>query len=635
MDRSARPRQFALTDLGTPLREVTFVVVDLETTGSGPGAHAITEIGAVRVRGGEVLDELSTLTNPGAVVPAQITALTGITNAMVATAPPLAQALATFLRWARLEQPDTILVAHNARFDVGHLRGACQALGLSWPKVPVADTLALARRAWSRTDVPNHRLGTLARFVGSPTSPTHRALDDARATVDVLHATLEVLAPLGVSYLEDLATATDPVPPARRAKSRLADGLPTGPGVYEFCSATGEVLYVGSAVNLRRRVRSYFTAAEKRSRVAQMLDTTVQVRHVPCPTEIEARVRELRLIDELDPPVNRRSRRPSQQPWLYLAGDLTGGQQRGGSGRQPAGQSAGRSAGRSSEQAASDERSAPQDPGARPHLATTSALPLSQVRSAVGPFPSRRAAQEAVRAAESVLRLQPWDGGRPGSGPDPSTARTAADQARRALGGETDLVAGPLLKRIHALSQAERFEEAGAWTQRLRSLLAAAARAEKARPLLTCPHLIAARRRHGGGWELVCVRWGRLAGSLVTPPGADPRPGVDTLRASAQAVERPARVGGAASVEETLLLADWVLDAGARLVEVAAPAGSEGHGGEGRGGTGDAGGSGTGDADGPAGGQAGGAGTDPYAGLTWPRGAAARHRRVLQSRERD
>ncbi|MDU0348273.1 exonuclease domain-containing protein, partial [Actinomyces sp. MRS3W] len=212
--------------MGTTLSEVTFVVVDLETTGGGPGAHAITEIGAVKVRGGVVDSEFSTLVNPGAAIPAQITIMTGITNAMVATAPPVDRALTSFLEWAQLAGPGTVAVAHNARFDVGHLRGAARALGLPWEEPTVLDTLAISRRAWARTEVPNHKLGTLAAFVGSPTRPTHRALDDARATVDVLHAALEALAPQGVTHLEDLATACDPVPASRRVKSRLADGLP-------------------------------------------------------------------------------------------------------------------------------------------------------------------------------------------------------------------------------------------------------------------------------------------------------------------------------------------------------------------------------------------------------------------------
>ena len=538
--------QVSFADMGTPLERATFVVVDLETTGRAPGARALTEIGAVKVRGGQVLADFSTLVNPGVAIPAQITMLTGITNAMVAGAPGVRACVEAFLAWADLPADDVVLVAHNARFDVGHLRGAAAALGLGWPEPRVLDTLALARKAWTRSEVPNHKLGTLAAFVGSRTRPTHRALDDARATVDVLHAALEVMAPLGVTHLEDLTTASDPVPARRRAKSRLADALPSGPGVYQFRSAADQVLYVGSAVDLKRRVRSYFTAAEKRRQVAQMLDTTVSVRHIATPTLIEARVRELRMIAELDPPVNRRSRAPRRRPWLHLAQ---------GSG-----------------------------PGAEPRLALTTALPTEEVGHAVGPF--------ASRGAESVLRLRHWDGHELRRVRSDDVPAESAE-ALACLSGEVDLVATPLLERIAALSQAERYEEAGAWTSRLRCLLRGVARAERVRPLLACPHLMAARRREVGGWELVVVRWGVLAGSMTTAPGADPRPAVELLRASARVIEKPGRVGETASIEETVLLADWVLDAGARIVEV----------------------------DG-----------DPSV-LAWPVGAAARHRKVLTSED--
>ena len=547
--------QATLEDLGTPLDEVTFVVVDLETTGAGPGAHAITEIGAVRVRGGQIRSELATLVNPGAAIPAQVTVLTGITNAMVLDAPPVASALTELLGWARLDEPDTVLVAHNARFDVGHLRGASRALGLAWTEPRVLDTLALARKAWGRDEVPNHRLGTLASYVRTSTAPTHRALDDARATVDVLHAALERMAPLGVTHLEDLATATDPVPAARRAKARLADGLPTTPGVYQFLSPAGQVLYVGTAVNLRRRVRSYFTASETRGRIARMLDTSVRVQPVPCATVVEARVRELRLIAELDPPLNRRSRAPQRQPWLRL------------------------------------------DTRPSPHVAMVTALSPQDATEAIGPFASRRVAQEARRAVESVLRGRQADGTW-----DPASDAVDVEGVRAALGGRCDVVAAPLMERVRELAAAERFEEAGVWTERLRAFLRGVERAERLRPLLACPHLTAARRRPCGGWELVAVRWGRLAGSAVTPPGADPRPAVAALRATAEVVERPVRVGRPTSAEETLLLADWVEAEGTRLVEVDSAVDSAGE---------------------------GDVGTLVDTPLTWPVAAAARHARLL------
>src|SRR5690606_10963526 len=139
-----------------------------------------------------------------------------------------------------------------------------------------------------------------------------------RATVDVLHGLLGRLAPLGATHLEDLATLGDPVPHKRRRKATLADSLPTGPGVYQFLGPGGAGLYVGKAVNPRRRVRSYSTAAEKRKRIGEMVDLPQEVRPIPCATELEASVRELRLIAELDPPYNRRSRKPHRRPWIRL-----------------------------------------------------------------------------------------------------------------------------------------------------------------------------------------------------------------------------------------------------------------------------------------------------------------------------
>src|SRR5699024_8912522 len=111
---SAR-RQLSFDDLGTPLAEATLAVVDLETTGTDPAADAITEIGAVKVRGGEVLGEFRTFVDPERPIPAFVAALTGITDAAVAQAPSIRTVLPMFLDFVG----DAALVAHNARFDVG------------------------------------------------------------------------------------------------------------------------------------------------------------------------------------------------------------------------------------------------------------------------------------------------------------------------------------------------------------------------------------------------------------------------------------------------------------------------------------------------------------------------------------
>ena len=178
-----RPRQDPLPDVGTPLHDVTFVVVDLETTGSSAAEDQITEIGAVKVRAGQVLGEFQTLVNPHVPIPGVISVLTGITDAMVATAPPLRAALPAFLEFAA----GTVIVAHNARFDVGFLKAACVSTGASWPDPVVVDTVHLARALVTADESPNHRLSSLARVFRASVTPDHRALHDAQATVDVLH----------------------------------------------------------------------------------------------------------------------------------------------------------------------------------------------------------------------------------------------------------------------------------------------------------------------------------------------------------------------------------------------------------------------------------------------------------------
>src|SRR5882757_3029480 len=168
--------QPSLDELGEPLREITFTVVDLETTGGAAGSDSITEISAVKVRAGEVIGEFQTLVDPGFSIDPFVSVLTGITDAMVQTAPHIEAVLPSFLEFAR----GSVLVAHNAPFDVGFLRTACASLGLPWPRFAVVDTAVLARRVLTRDEVPNCKLATLAPFFHATTQPVHRALADAR-----------------------------------------------------------------------------------------------------------------------------------------------------------------------------------------------------------------------------------------------------------------------------------------------------------------------------------------------------------------------------------------------------------------------------------------------------------------------
>ncbi|MFZ9630135.1 MAG: exonuclease domain-containing protein, partial [Ilumatobacteraceae bacterium] len=297
--RSSGPVQTSLDDLGTPLVDVVFCVLDIETTGTNRGDDAITEIGVVKVRGGEQLGTLGTLVNPGRAIPPQITLLTGITESMVVTAPRLDDILPTLLEFIG----DAVVVGHNVGFDLGFINTALRRSGREALDNRVVDTLALARRL-VRDEVPDCRLGTLARHLRLPHRPTHRALDDALTTTQLLHALLERAATLGVLGLDDLVELPTLAAHPQAAKLPLTDGLPRSPGVYRFIGADDEVLYVGKATNLRQRVRSYFGSDDRR-KVGALLRQTRRIEHTVTPDPLVAEVLELRYLHLLRPRYNR------------------------------------------------------------------------------------------------------------------------------------------------------------------------------------------------------------------------------------------------------------------------------------------------------------------------------------------
>ncbi|GBC86559.1 UvrABC system protein C [bacterium HR12] len=299
---------------GIPLHEVTFLVIDLETTGGSPTDSRITEIGAVTYRGGERLGTFHTLVNPGVPIPPFITRLTGIDDLEVADAPPLAAVLPSLLEFAR----GAVFVAHNARFDFSFLNVALERHGYDPLPPPPVCTARLARRiVWP--DVPNVRLTTLVDHFRTPTRPRHRALADAEACAEVLHALLEIGGRLGIRTLGDLHLAVAARGRPNFGKIRLADDLPHAPGVYLFKDREGRVLYVGKSKDLRSRVRSYFYGDARRM-VGELLERTVAVEGIPCGSELEALVLEARLIREHEPRFNRRGR--TWRRYAYLKLDL-------------------------------------------------------------------------------------------------------------------------------------------------------------------------------------------------------------------------------------------------------------------------------------------------------------------------
>lgn len=540
--RAARwESQRSFDELGRNLRDVTFCVVDLETTGgSAVAGSMITEIGAVKVRGGEVLGEFQTLVNPHQAIPPFIAVLTGITDAMVATAPRIEQVLPQFLEFAH----GCVLVAHNAPFDVGFLRHFAEQQGRPWPRFEVLDTAKLARRVITRDDAPNCKLSSLAITFGSTTTPNHRALSDARATVDVLHGLMERLGNLGVHTLEELQTFSARVTTAQRRKRYLAEQLPHAPGVYLFEDDRGRVLYVGTSRDLRTRVRTYFTASETRSRMGEMVGVAATVRGIECATPLEAEVRELRLIAQHKPRYNRRSRFPERVHWIKLTREPW---PRLSLVRQVLDDDADYVGPYSSKRAA--ERSM---------AALHEAFPIRQCGGRMPRFPS----QSACVLAEMGKCLSPCNGG-----VSAEDYAAVVERLRHSLLAGSEAVVDSVARRMTALSAAARFEDAGSWRDRLVSFLRGAARTQRLRALTRCSEVVAARREDAG-WAVHVVRHGRLSAAGVIPPGAHAGEWVRQLRASADTVPAGHGPTPAATAEETEKILRWLESDGVRLVHV-------------------------------------------------------------------
>ncbi|MGO4205409.1 DEDD exonuclease domain-containing protein [Rhodococcus sp. TAF43] len=544
--RSTDGTQLTFDELDTPLREITFVVVDLETTGGSADTDAITEIGAVKVRGGEIVGELGTLIDPGRAIPPYIVEITGITTAMVRGAPRIDAVLPAFLEFAR----GAVLVAHNAGFDVGFLKAAAARQDIPWPKFQVLCTVKLARRVLSRDEAPSVKLSALATLFGAETTPTHRALDDAKATVDVLHSLIGRVGNQGVHSLPELLDYLPRVSSEQRAKRTLASHLPRTPGVYLFRGPSDEVLYVGTATDLRRRVRTYFTGSETRGRMKEMVALATRIDHVECAHPLEAGVRELRLLSAHVPPYNRRSKFPMRGWWVTL---------------------------------------------------TDEAFPrLSVVRTAtidaLGPFRSRTDAADAAQTVAEFCGLRtcttrirrgqphgpkcpPRDlGGCPAISDDEDGYAVAPERARALFRGTDDAPLHRMRDRIEELAAAELFESAARLRDRTAALGLALRRMQRLGSLTAVDELIAARRAADGGWEFAVVRSGRLAAAGVALRGVPPMPVVEALVASAETVLPDATPLRGASPEEVGLVARWLHADGTRIVRTSAGYGEPAHG---------------------------------------------------------
>lgn len=456
--------QRSFDELGVPLSEATFCIIDLETTGGNPATCGITEIGAVKVRGGEVLGTFQTMVNPGQAIPPNITMLTGITDQVVMRAPEIGSVLPTLLEFIG----GSVIVAHNIRFDMGFIQAAMRRWGGPLLGNQRLDTLALARRLLV-DDTPTFKLGDLARRLRLPHQPTHRALDDAWATVDLLHYLIERASAWGVTGLDDLVALPTVAGHPQWKKLALTTSLPRRPGVYQFIDNDGTILYVGKATDLRSRVRSYFSS-DRRRKVAQLLRETARIEHQVCANTLEAELVELRLIRLHQPRFNRQGRRAMKPNYVRLT---------------------------------QNERF--------PRLTITSKDTPGGVR--LGPLPSRKEAALVVEAIQTALPIRRCSTRIRQSGPPPSDApctaaqlgvamcpcsgalseaeyRVVVEQTTRALTVDPGIVLRPLEAKMHELAAVERYEEAGAMRDRAAAFARAVNRQRRATLLDGVEHLV-------------------------------------------------------------------------------------------------------------------------------------------------
>ncbi len=283
------------------LSDVVFTVVDLETTGGTPGLAKITEVGAVRVEGGAQTATFSSLVDPRVHIPAMITRLTGIDDGTVAGAPPIETVLPGFVEFAE----GTVLVAHNARFDLGFLDYELGRLCRQSFQRPVLDTLRLARKL-----CPQQRcsLAALAERFDTAVKPGHRALKDAQATAELLLLFLSWLEEQGMTTLEEVARYCEPGARRNYHKIALTESLPTRPGVYVMRDQAGHALYIGKAENLRRRTRDHFLQRQAYG-ARQALELLERIDVVETGSEFGALLLEQRLIARHRPLYNQHGTR--------------------------------------------------------------------------------------------------------------------------------------------------------------------------------------------------------------------------------------------------------------------------------------------------------------------------------------
>ncbi|MES2431595.1 MAG: exonuclease domain-containing protein [Bacteroidota bacterium] len=292
-----------------------YAIVDIETTGGYASANGITEIAVYIHDGTKVIRKFETLINPQQKIPSYITALTGINGAMLIDAPvfeEIAEALYDVLK-------DNIFVAHNVNFDYSFVNHHLKEHGF------VLSPRKLCTVRLSRKVVPglhSYSLGNLCRQLEIPINNRHRAGGDAKATVLLFEHLLNNNAQAHIDQMLKKTSSEQWLPPGLQKTD--IQKLPTGPGVYYFHDIKGKIVYVGKAVNIKKRVSSHFTVNDAERKRQNFLLHVCKISFAACATELEAIVLESTEIKRLWPKYNKSQKQPMQKYGLYMFEDSKG-----------------------------------------------------------------------------------------------------------------------------------------------------------------------------------------------------------------------------------------------------------------------------------------------------------------------
>jgi DNA polymerase-3 subunit epsilon len=500
--------------MGTPLSDVTFCVLDLETTGGSMVDCGITEVGAVLVRRGAIEGTFQTLVDPGRPVPAFIRLLTGISDDLLADAPPIESVLPSLLEFVK----GSVIVAHNARFDTGFINTALRRNAYPALTNKVLDTAILARKIL-HGEVPNNKLSTLADHLRCAHKPCHRAFADVLATVDVLHHLIERVAGFGVTTLEDFSALSSTKIDGTFSKIRLTDSLPHCAGVYRFLGPSGKTLYVGKATDIRSRVRSYFFG-DPRRRMRNLLREMQDIRIERHATLLEAEVAEARAIANEKPPYNRRGKGTGGSWFIKVS--------------------------------------------ATPKAARVAAARVVKEDGStyLGPFPSMklvRSLVDCMRDAAPIHRCTdpqkcrgcPFAEIGTCAGSQSERHRAEMSKVARGMSLEHALILDPLLVRLKRLGREERFEEAADLRRRASLLERSLTGAADVAALVAAGDVVITV-----GKRMVLIRNGRLVAACDCKPGAE-RAICNQLRSGAD-LPGPESSISAATQREAKTILSWL-----------------------------------------------------------------------------